>query len=106
MPTIRFWRDAGAHAVGRGTSLMAAAQRAGAPLGNACRSRGICRACAVLVLAGDEHLDRAGPLERAMQLEPGWRMACQTRVESSVETDTIVIWTPAWGGWPESPQSE
>ncbi len=100
MPTIRFWRDQGARVVARGTTLMAAAQRSGAPLGNACRAQGVCRACAVLVLAGDEHLEPASTLELAMQLQAGWRMACQTRVASTREDDEIVIWTAGWGGWP------
>jgi hypothetical protein len=54
----------------------------------------------VLVLAGAEHLEPASPLEVRMQLEAGWRMACQTRVASTKDADVIAIWTPAWGGWP------
>jgi ferredoxin len=100
MPTVRFWRDRSAWVIGRGTTLMAAAQRAGAPLGNACRSQGICRACAVLVLAGEEHLEDPGELEKRMNLESGWRMACQTRMASGDAAAEVTIWTPAWGGWP------
>jgi ferredoxin len=100
MPTIRFWREGGARIVTRGTTLMAAAQRGGVPLGNACRAQGVCRACAVLVLDGAEHLEPASPLELRMGLEVGWRMACQTRVASTGDGDAITIWTPAWGGWP------
>jgi ferredoxin len=100
MPTIRFWRDYGERVIPRGTTLMAAAQRADAPLGNACRSQGICRACAVLVIEGAQHLDPPGELEQRMGLEPGWRMACQTRAITSDATAEIVIWIPAWGGWP------
>lgn len=81
---------------------MAAAQRAGVPLGNACRSQGVCRACTVLVLAGGQHLASPGELERRMNLEQGWRMACQTRVNVDDASAEIVIWIPAWGGWPES----
>ena len=95
---VRFVRDFGAIEVGVGTSLLAAAGRAGAPLGNACRGRGVCRACAVLVVAGAEHLSPTNELERAMALEPGWRMACQTRVD---QTGEIELWTPHWGGWPD-----
>ena len=95
---VRFVRDFGAIEISVGTSLLAAAARAGAPLGNACRGRGVCRACAVLVVAGAEHLSAAGELERAMALEPGWRMACQTRVAQSGE---IELWTPNWGGLPD-----
>ncbi len=102
MARVRFWRDYGAIPVSVGTTLMAAAQRAAVPLGNACRSRGVCRACAVLVLSGAEHLDAPGPLELRFGLEPGWRMACQARVESPDPEAEICLWTPAWGGWPAS----
>jgi ferredoxin len=98
---VRFERDCGAIEVGVGTSLLAAAGRAGAPLGNACRGQGVCRACAVLVIDGAHLLDPAGALERAMQLEQGWRMACQTRVRA--RDGLVRLWTPNWGGWPESP---
>ena len=91
MTRIRFGRDFGAREVSRGTTLLAAAARAGAPLGNACRAQGVCRACAVLVVRGAEHLDAPGELERAMQLEPPWRMACQVRVLGEGEVE---LWTP------------
>jgi len=76
---------------------MAAAARAGAPLGNACRARGVCRACAVLVVRGAELLAAPGELERAMELARPWRMACQTRVVGPGEVE---LWTPHWGGDP------
>ena len=96
---VRFGRDFGTLAVAPGTTLLAAASRADAPLGNACRGQGVCRACAVRVLVGAELLDDPGPLERQMQLDPGWRMACKTRV--SARTGALRLWTPHWG--PESP---
>lgn len=97
MVRVRFGRDFGEIEVALGTTLLAAASRASAPLGNACRGRGVCRACAVLVVAGDELLEPAGELERRMQLEPGWRMACQTRVRAAGE---VTLWTFHWGGEP------
>ena len=101
---IRFGRDYGELEIDGGTSLLAAAARAGAPLGNACRGQGVCRACAVLVLAGAEALSEAGELERRFGLEPGWRMACQTRVRAERAgpegPERIELWTPHWGGWP------
>lgn len=81
--------------------MMAAAQRARVPLGNACRSRGVCRACMVLVLRGTEHLDPPAELEARFGLEAPWRMACQARVRSDSPGDEIYLWTPAWGGWPD-----
>jgi ferredoxin len=96
--TVRFGQDFGELEVPLGTSLLAAAARARAPLGNACRGQGVCRACAVLVIAGAQLLDPPGELERAMQLEPPWRMACQTRIRGS---GVIELWTANWGGWPK-----
>jgi ferredoxin len=95
---IRFGRDFGELDVSRGTTLLAAAARARAPLGNSCRGQGICRACAVLVVDGAALLDEPGELERNMQLEPPWRMACKTHVRGEGQ---IELWTPNWGGWPE-----
>jgi ferredoxin len=92
---LRFGRDFGAIDVGVGTSVLAAAERARAPLGNACRGQGVCRACAVLVVSGADLLEPAGALERVMQLEPDWRMACQTRVRKA--DGVVELWTPHWG---------
>ncbi len=75
--------------------MLAAAVRASAPLGNACRAQGVCRACAVLVINGAELLEPPNELERRMQLESGWRMACQTRVRGS--DGLIELWTWHWG---------
>ncbi len=98
MARVTFGRDFGAIEVPRQTTLLAAAGRAGAPLGNACRARGVCRACSVLVLAGAELLSPPTPLEQRFGLEQGWRMACLTRVASAGEVE---LWTPGWGGWPD-----
>lgn len=94
---VRFGRDFGELEVSGKTTLLAAAQRASAPLGNACRGQGVCRACAVLVIEGAELLEPAGELEQAMALELGWRMACQTRVRGHGE---LSLWTFHWGGDP------
>ncbi|MFO7562747.1 MAG: 2Fe-2S iron-sulfur cluster-binding protein, partial [Enhygromyxa sp.] len=96
---VRFGRDFGELEISEGTSLLAAAARASAPLGNACRGQGVCRACAVLVVSGAEQLDPPGELERAMGLEPGWRMACQTRVRG---VGQLSLWTFHWGGSPRA----
>ena len=98
MVKIRFGRDFGELEVPIGTSLLAAAARAKAPLGNACRGQGVCRACAVLVVDGGHTLDAAGELEQRMQLEPGWRMACKTHLRRA---GSLQLWIPHWGGEPQ-----
>ncbi|KIG14764.1 hypothetical protein DB30_06350 [Enhygromyxa salina] len=100
MTRVRFGRDFGELEVSLGTTLLAAAARAKAPLGNACRGQGVCRACAVRVVSGAQLLDTAGELERQMQLEPGWRMACKTHVQ---RPGLLQLWIPHWGGDPSAP---
>lgn len=92
---IRFGREFGPIEVEAGTSVLAAASRARAPLGNACRGQGVCRACAVFVVTGSDLLEPVAQLERRMQLEPSWRMACQTRVRQA--EGLVELWTPHWG---------
>jgi ferredoxin len=91
---ICFGRDFGEIEVSEGTTLLAAAARASAPLGNACRAQGVCRACAVLVVDGSALLEPPGELEQGMELESPWRMACQTRVRGH---GRLELWTPHWG---------
>ena len=52
----------------------------------------------MLVIDGAASLDEPGDLERAMQLEPPWRMACKTHVRAD---GRVELWTPNWGGWPD-----
>lgn len=100
---VRFGPDFGAIDVPPGTTLLAAAGRARAPLGNACRGQGVCRACAVLVIHGGEALEPPGALERAMALTWPWRMACQTRVRAAEHIGEIELWTAHWGERPDEP---
>lgn len=109
VPKIRFWRDGGTIDVPVGTTLLAAARRAGAPLGNSCRGRGICRACTVLVVRGDELLCPRRPCEDALGITAPWRMACQARPivaandqgeDHDVDEGEVVLHCMAWGGDP------
>lgn len=96
--TVRLERRRGTHRAQRGTTLLAVVDRAGAPLGQACRGQGVCRSCRVLILAGEAHVEDMTDLEARWPLEPGWRLACQTRVRApDREAAEIVIWSPAWG---------
>lgn len=53
----------------------------------------------MLVVDGAALLDEPAELERRMQLESPWRMACRTHVRGS--DGHIELWTPNWGGWPD-----
>jgi 2Fe-2S ferredoxin len=103
MATIVFRRDRGRLRVSPGTSLLAAAGRARAPLGQSCRGEGVCNSCRVLVEHGSESLDAATELEERWGLAAGYRLACQARVSpAAADRAVIVLWSPAWGGRPES----
>jgi ferredoxin len=81
-----------------GTSLLAAANRAGMPLGQSCRGQGVCNSCRVRVDAGKARLSAPTPLERRWRLEPPWRLACQTRVTDGPDEVIVALGCPAWGG--------
>lgn len=101
MALLQFRRDRGELQVGPGTSLLAAAKRRRAPLGQSCRGFGVCNSCKVFVEGGETALTEQTELERRWRLEPGWRLACQARVRDDAAAEAIVqLWSPAWGGSP------
>ncbi|MCB9702642.1 MAG: (2Fe-2S)-binding protein [Myxococcales bacterium] len=81
-----------------GEPLLEAINRAGLPLGQSCRGEGICRSCAVQVIAGAAALSPPPPIERrarGLDLVGGWRLACQAQVADPAAT--LVVWHPSWG---------
>jgi len=86
-------------------TLLDAVRHVGLPLGQSCRGEGVCRSCAVEILAGRDGLTAPSPLERRFGFVDERRLACQVRL-----TDTalrVVVGHPAWGrpiaAQPESP---
>jgi ferredoxin len=75
-----------------GTSLLAAAQLAGLPLGSSCRGEGACGWCRVRVLEGSERLSAPSARERALlvklQAAASERLACQALVLGEVTLTT------------------
>jgi len=65
-------------------TLLAAARRAGVPVGYPCRGEGVCGRCTVQVLAGGDHLAPPGPRERDLlthvDARPGIRLACLAEI--------------------------
>jgi len=61
-------------------TLLDAARRAGAPLGNSCGGIGICARCRVQIVEGAENLGKPTTMEARVILEPGERLACQAVV--------------------------
>jgi chlorosome envelope protein I len=78
-----------------GQRLLPAINRAGAPLGQSCRGQGVCRACVVTVVDGQEALSPRNEVEARWLVEPGRRLACQARVVGDAQ---IVLHSPHWGG--------
>jgi ferredoxin, 2Fe-2S len=77
-------------AVATGTYLIDAAKRLGAPLGTGCmRGKGECATCLVHVSIGVDLLSIPGSIEQtvlgAEQLNQGFRLACQAKIEGSGE---------------------
>ncbi len=90
-----------------GTTLLDAVRHAGLPLGQSCRGEGICRSCAIEILAGAEQLAPPSALElRQLRPRPGepddphaptQRLACQAPIPAPTTTVRLLLAHPAWG---------
>lgn len=73
-------------------TVLDAARRAGAPIGNSCGSVGVCGRCRVRVLAGAENLSVPTMIELRVATQRGFeddeRLACQAVVTGPVEVTT------------------
>lgn len=73
-------------------TLLDAARRAEAPLGNSCGSVGVCGRCCVRVIAGAENLSAPTMIELRVSAQRGFaadeRLACQAVVMGDVEVTT------------------
>jgi len=73
-------------------TVLDAARRADAPIGNSCGSVGVCGRCRVRVLAGAENLSAPTMIELRVSSQRGFesdeRLACQAVVSGDVEVTT------------------
>jgi ferredoxin len=73
-------------------TVLDAARRADAPIGNSCGSVGVCGRCRVRVLTGAENLSPPTMIEIRVAaqrgFEPDERLACQAVVMGDVEVTT------------------
>jgi ferredoxin len=73
-------------------TVLDAARRADAPIGNSCGSVGVCGRCRVVVLAGAENLSPPTTIEIRVAAQRGFaddeRLACQAVVTGDVEVTT------------------
>ena len=68
-------------------TLLDAARRAGAPLGNSCGGVGVCSRCKVQVVEGAENLSEPTRLE-STRVSGGERLACQAVVRGDCAITT------------------
>jgi 2Fe-2S ferredoxin len=73
-------------------TILDAARRADAPLGNSCGSVGICARCRVRIVSGAENLSAPTTIEIRVASQRGFandeRLACQAVVRGDVEVTT------------------
>ncbi len=73
-------------------TILDAARRADAPLGNSCGSVGVCARCRVRVVSGAENLSAPTTIEIRVASQRGFandeRLACQAVVRGDVEVTT------------------
>jgi ferredoxin len=73
-------------------TVLDAARRADAPIGNSCGGVGVCGRCRVRVLAGAENITASTTIEIRVARQQGFaadeRLACQAVVSGDVEVTT------------------
>ncbi|HEX3579669.1 MAG TPA: 2Fe-2S iron-sulfur cluster-binding protein [Thermoanaerobaculia bacterium] len=73
-------------------TVLDAARRADAPIGNSCGSVGVCGRCVVRVVAGAENMSTPTMVESHVSAQRGFaadeRLACQAVVMGDVEVTT------------------
>lgn len=83
-------------------TLLDAVRHVGLPLGQSCRGEGVCRSCAVDVLAGADRLGPPSPLERRFGFAGERRLACQARLPAPASAARVVVGHPSWGREPRA----
>lgn len=95
MPRIRFVPLGKEREMQTGATILAAANRCQAPIGQSCSGEGVCGTCRVQVIEGADRLAPPGALEQRLMKEkeftPAERAACLARVQGDV-TVTTTYW--------------
>jgi ferredoxin, 2Fe-2S len=101
MPRVTFLPERLVADVEPGTTVLQAAKRAGAQVGDACGGNCACSTCHVYVRQGSQHLsDQEDPeadiLDKAFAVLPCSRLSCQTRVDGDVVVEITTESRQAW----------
>ncbi len=95
MPIVHFHPAGTSREVKAGSTILAAANRAGLPVGQSCGGDGICGWCKVTILGGAEHLSTPTPLERklveSLEFAANERAACLATVHGDIHI-TATYW--------------
>jgi uncharacterized 2Fe-2S/4Fe-4S cluster protein (DUF4445 family) len=85
---VLFWPEGQKTTVEAGTTLLEAAQAAGAHINNLCGGQGVCGQCKVKIKKGRvEGVSRCLNMLTREEIEEGYVLACQTCVEESLEVE-------------------
>ena len=92
MPIVRFTREKLEIVVERGTTLLAAAKRAGAPEGDRCGGVCACSTCHVYVTKGFDKLSEIEDeefdiLDKAVDVRMTSRLGCQARINGDIAVE-------------------
>lgn len=101
MPRVTFLPEGLAVDVERGMTVLQAAKRAGAQVGDACGGNCACSTCHVYVRQGLDHLSEqeepeADILDKAFLVLPCSRLGCQSRIDGDVVVEITVESRQAW----------
>jgi ferredoxin len=88
MPVVTFGHLQKQKKISAGATLIAAANRAGVPIGQSCGGEGACGWCRVKIISGAENLSapslREDQMMREKEFAPDERAACQAKVFGDV----------------------
>lgn len=87
MKTIRFLPSSTIVKVEEGSTLWDAARQAGLLLETPCNGAGTCGKCRVRVVSGETETQPSEHRLTRFELENGWRLACETVVNQSLEVE-------------------
>jgi ferredoxin len=93
MASVRFEPSGRRVAVPAGSTILAAARKAGLPLARGCGAEGLCGRCGVRILGGAVDPESAGEsaAKGRNRIDPALRLACRVRVRDEV-TVTAAYW--------------
>ncbi|RPH37830.1 (2Fe-2S)-binding protein [bacterium] len=92
MPKVLFVPLGKSRDIKSGSTILAAANQCGVPIGQSCSGEGLCGWCKVRIVAGAENMAPPGDLERKLIKEKAFdtdeRAACLAKVRGDIAVTT------------------